>query len=376
MSEKGKRALVTGGAGLIGSHVADLLLAQGWTVRVLDNLEPQTHRRGKPGWISGKAEFFEGDVRDRATIAAALEDIDVVFHQAAYGGYMPDIAKYVHVNSFGTALMLEVIREKSLPIRKIVVASSQAVYSEGAGICPQHDLVFPNVRPLEQLRTGDWSVHCPRCAAITTSTPTPEDAPVGGETVYGLTKVDQEKLVLLWGKQMGIPTVALRYSCTYGPRQSIFNPYTGVIAIFCTRLLNKLPPVLYEDGEQTRDFSFVEDIARANLLAAESDALDGLPVNVGSGRGVPIREIAEQIAGALDIHIAPEAKGEFRPGEMRHLTSDTSRIRAAGYEPQVDLATGISRYLDWIRQQTDVRDYFSEAETILKSKGIVHRVEK
>ena len=376
MSEKGKRALVTGGAGLIGSHVADLLLAQGWTVRVLDNLEPQTHRRGKPGWISGKAEFFAGDVRDRATIAAALEDIDVVFHQAAYGGYMPDIAKYVHVNSFGTALMLEVIREKSLPIRKIVVASSQAVYSEGAGICPQHGLVFPNVRPLEQLRTGDWSVHCPRCAAITTSTPTPEDAPVGGETVYGLTKVDQEKLVLLWGKQMGIPTVALRYSCTYGPRQSIFNPYTGVIAIFCTRLLNKLPPVLYEDGEQTRDFSFVEDIARANLLAAESDALDGLPVNVGSGRGVPIREIAEQIAGALDIHIAPEAKGEFRPGEMRHLTSDTSRIRAAGYEPQVDLATGISRYLDWIRQQTDVRDYFSEAEKILKSKGIVHRVEK
>ena len=376
MSEKGKRALVTGGAGLIGSHVADLLLAQGWTVRVLDNLEPQTHRRGKPRWISGKAEFFEGDVRDRATIAAALEDIDVVFHQAAYGGYMPDIAKYVHVNSFGTALMLEVIREKSLPIRKIVVASSQAVYSEGAGICPQHDLVFPNVRPLEQLRTGDWSVHCPRCDAITTSTPTPEDAPVGGETVYGLTKVDQEKLVLLWGKQMGIPTVALRYSCTYGPRQSIFNPYTGVIAIFCTRLLNKLPPVLYEDGEQTRDFSFVEDIARANLLAAESDALDGLPVNVGSGRGVPIREIAEQIAGALDIHIAPEAKGEFRPGEMRHLTSDTSRIRAAGYEPQVDLATGIGRYLDWIRQQTDVRDYFSEAETILKSKGIVHRVEK
>lgn len=376
MSEKGKRALVTGGAGLIGSHVADLLLAQGWTVRVLDNLEPQTHRRGKPRWISGKAEFLEGDMRDRASITRALEDIDVVFHQAAYGGYMPDIAKYVHVNSFGTALMLEVIREKSLPIRKIVVASSQAVYSEGAGICPQHGLVFPNVRPLEQLRTGDWSVHCPRCDAITTSMPTPEDAPVGGETVYGLTKVDQEKLVLLWGKQMGIPTVALRYSCTYGPRQSIFNPYTGVIAIFCTRLLNKLAPVLYEDGEQTRDFSFVEDIARANLLAAESDALDGLPVNVGSGRGVPIREIAEQIAGALDIHIAPEAKGEFRPGEMRHLTSDTSRIRAAGYEPQVDLATGISRYLDWIRQQTDVRDYFSEAETILKSKGIVHRVRK
>jgi dTDP-L-rhamnose 4-epimerase len=375
MSTPRKRALVTGGAGLIGSHVADLLQSKGWSVRILDNLEPQTHRKGKPAWISADAEFVHGDVVDRETIAAALNDIDVVFHQAAYGGYMPEIAKYVQVNSFGTAQMLEIIRERNLPIKKIVVASSQAVYSEGAATCPEHGLVFPDVRPVEQLQRGDWSVHCPICGAVTTSAATPERAPVGGETVYGLTKVDQERLVLLWGKQIGIPTVALRYSCTYGPRQSIFNPYTGVIAIFCTRLLNDLPPVLYEDGEQTRDFSFVEDIARANLLAAESDKLDGLPVNVGSGEGVSIRRIADQISDALCIHIAPEVNGEFRPGEMRHLTSGTERIRAAGYAPQVDLATGIERYLDWIRQQTDVRDYFSEAASILRSKGIVHRVE-
>src|SRR5438094_9308867 len=374
MPKNEKRALVTGGAGLIGSHVTDLLVREGWKVRVLDNLEPQTHRRGKPAWINPKVEFTHGDIRDRETIAAALDKIDVVFHQAAYGGYMPEISKYVHVNSLGTAQMLELIREKNLPIKKIVVASSQAVYSEGAGICPKHQLVFPNVRPVEQLRKGDWKVHCPICDAITKSAPTPENAPVGAETVYGLTKVDQEKLVLLWGKQVGTPAVALRYSCTYGPRQSIFNPYTGVIAIFCTRLLNDLPPVLYEDGEQTRDFSFVEDIARANLLAAESDKLDGLAVNVGSGRGVSIREVAEQISDALGIHIAPEVNGEFRPGEMRHLTSDTERIRAAGYAPQVDLATGIGCYLDWIRQQADVRDYFTEAANILRSKGIVHRV--
>ena len=201
--------------------------------------------------------------------------------------------------------------------------------------------------------------------------PTPEEAPVGGETVYGLTKVDQEKLVLLWGKQVGIPTVALRYSCTYGPRQSVFNPYTGVIAIFCTRLLNGLPPVLFEDGEQTRDFSFVEDIARANLLAATTDALDGLPVNVGSGRGVPVREVAEQIHAALRERIV---FGEFRPGEMRHLTSGTARIQAAGYAPQTDLATGIGRYLDWIRTQADVKDYFSAAADLLRKKGIVHQV--
>jgi dTDP-L-rhamnose 4-epimerase len=375
MAKNEKRALVTGGAGLIGSHITDRLVREGWKVRVLDNLEPQTHRRGKPAWINPKVEFTHGDIRDRETIAAALDKIDVVFHQAAYGGYMPEISKYVHVNSLGTAQMLEVIREKNLPVQKIVVASSQAVYSEGAGICPKHELVFPEVRPVEQLRKADWEVHCPICGAIIKSAPTPENAPVGGETVYGLTKVDQEKLVLLWGKQVGIPTIALRYSCTYGPRQSIFNPYTGVIAIFCTRLLNNLPPVLYEDGEQTRDFSFVEDIACANLLAAETDQLDGMAVNVGSQKGVSIRKVAEIVSSALKIDIEPEARGEFRPGEMRHLTSDGTKIRSAGYKPQVDLEDGIHRYIDWIRSQSDIRDYFSEAEQILKSKGIVHRVE-
>src|SRR5256714_6932537 len=370
-----KRALVSGGAGLIGSHVADLLAREGWRVRILDNLEPNTHKRGKPAWINRDAEFVQGDLRDRGTIENALRDINVIFHQAAYGGYMPEMAKYVHVNSLGTAQMLELIREKNLPIKKVIVASSQAVYNEGAGECPKHGLVFPRVRAVEQLQRGDWSVRCPICNEPTTSVPTPEEAPVGGETVYGLTKVDQEKLVLLWGKQVGIPAVALRYSCTYGPRQSIYNPYTGVIAIFCTRLLNNLSPVLYEDGEQTRDFSFVEDIARANLLAAPTDALDGSAVNVGSAEGTPIREVAETLSRLLKIDIEPEARSEFRPGEMRHLTSDTTKIRAAGYKPQVGLEEGIQRYIDWIKTQSDIRDYFSEAEQILKSKGIVHRVE-
>lgn len=369
-----RRALVTGGAGLIGSHIADLLLSEGWKVRILDNLEPQTHRKGKPAWIPSDAEFVEGDIRERAITTAALQDIDVVFHDAAYGGYMPEIGKYVAVNSFGTAQMLEVIRDENLPVKKIVVASSQAVYSEGAARCPKHGLVFPSVRPIEQLSAGDFSVHCPQCGAETTQAPTPEHAPIGGETVYAITKVDQERLVLTWGRQTGVPTVALRYSCTYGPRQSIFNPYTGVIAIFCTRILNGMPPILYEDGEQTRDFSYVEDIARANLLAATTDALDGLPVNVGSGQATTIRRVAQLISEALGLHVVPEAHGEFRPGEMRHLTSDISRISAAGFAPQVDLETGIRRYLDWIREQGGVRDYFAEAEKILRAKGIVHQV--
>jgi len=369
-----KRALVTGGAGLIGSHIVDLLLANGYSVRILDNLEPNTHKFGKPAWINPAAEFRQGNVQDYDTMKSALEDIDIVFHEAAYGGYMPEMAKYVLVNSFGTAQMLEIIRDHSLPIKKVIVASSQAVYSEGAAHCPTHGHVVPTIRPVEQLRAGDFAVYCPICNAITTSIPTPESTPGGGETVYALTKVDQERLVLLWGKQTGIPTVALRYSCTYGPRQSLFNPYTGVIAIFCTRLLNNQPPVMYEDGGQTRDLCFVEDIARANLLVAETDKLDGLPVNAGSGRATSVRDLAGIIATQLGISIAPLARGEFRPGEIRSLISDISRIRTIGYEPQITIEQGIARYIDWIKTQGAVEDYFAKAEAGLRAKGIVQSI--
>jgi dTDP-L-rhamnose 4-epimerase len=369
-----QRALVTGGAGLIGSHLVHLLLREGWAVRILDNLEPQTHRHGKPAWVPAAAEFAQADIRDRAATAAALDGCQVVFHQAAYGGYMPEISKYVAVNSFGTAQLLEIIRDDCLPVQKVIVASSQAVYREGAARCPAHGLVFPETRPVAQLRRGDFSVHCPVCDAVTVAAPTPEAAPIGGETVYAITKADQERLVLSWGRQTGIPTVALRYSCTYGPRQSIFNPYTGVIAIFVTRLLNGQPPILYEDGQQTRDFCYVEDVARANLLAAQSDALDGLPVNIGSGQATPIRAIAELLADALDVPLAPEARGEFRPGEMRQITADLTRAAAIGYAPQVDLATGLRRYLDWIAAQGHVRDYFAAAEPLLRAKRIVQPV--
>jgi dTDP-L-rhamnose 4-epimerase len=370
------RALVTGGAGLIGSHIVDALIGDGWRVRILDNLEPQTHRSGKPAWVNATADFRHGDIRDAGTVRAALDGIDVVFHEAAYGGYMPEMGKYFHVNSFGTAQMLEIIRDERLPVKKVLVASSQAVYSEGAARCPEHDLVFPAVRPVEQMRRGDYQVHCPQCGQSTTPTPTPESTPMGGETVYAITKVDQERTVLAWGCQTGISTVALRYSCTYGPRQSVFNPYTGVIAIFATRLLSGQPPVLYEDGQQTRDMCFVDDIARANLLAATSDALDGRAVNVGSGRATTVREIARLVADGLGISIDPVIPGEFRPGEMRHLISDISRARSIGFEPTVDIATGIARYLDWIRLQGDIQDYFAEAERNLKAKRVVQSVDE
>ena len=370
----GRRALVTGGAGLIGSHIVDRLLAEGWSVRILDNLEPQSHRNGKPGWVPPNAEFLLGDIRDPVAVRQALENIDVVFHEAAYGGYMPEIAKYVDVNSLGTARLLETIRDERLPIKKVVVASSQAVYTEGAGWCAIHGLVFPHARPVDQMAAGDFSVRCPRCDRETISKPTPESAPLGGETVYALTKVDQERLTLNWGRQTGVPTVALRYSCTYGPRQSIFNPYTGVIAIFATRLLNNLPPVLFEDGAQSRDFVFVEDVAAANLLAATSDTLDGQAVNIGSGRATSIERLTALLADALEVTIAPVRRGEFRPGEMRHLVSDIRLARSAGFEPATELCEGIGRYLDWIRTQGTVREYFGAAEGVLRQQRILHQV--
>jgi dTDP-L-rhamnose 4-epimerase len=373
------RALVTGGAGLIGSHIVDLLLREGWRVRVLDVLEPQTHREGRPPWAYTDAEFVHGSILDKEAVRAALQGVDVVFHEAAYGGYMPEIAKYVAVNALGTAQLLELIHDENVPIKKLLVASSQVVYSEGAVLCPTHGRQFPPTRRLAQLARGDWSVHCPAvsstggvCDGPTTPTAMPEEAPIGGaDFPYVITKVDQERLVLGWGQRTGIPTVALRYSCTYGPRQSIFNPYTGVIAIFATRLLAGQQPVLYEDGLQTRDFCFVEDIARANLLAATSDALDGLPVNVGSGAATTVRDVARMVGEGLGIPVEPVARGEFRPGEIRHLTSDVSRAARIGYAPTVDIAEGIARYVDWIRQQGDVRDYFAQAEEVLRARGIV-----
>ena len=366
-------ALVTGGAGLIGSHIADAALAAGWDVRILDNLQRQTHRDGKPPWMPAAAEFIHGDVRHRRVWERALDGVDVVFHQAAYGGYMPEIAKFIASNGVGTALMLETIRDRDLPVRKVIVASSQAVYNEGAYSCPDHGHFYGDTRPIAQLARGDFDLHCPICGAAATPVPTDENAPTGGENVYAISKMIQERLVISWGRATGIPVVALRYSCTYGPRQSLFNPYTGVIAIFCTRLANDLPPIVYEDGRQSRDLIFVEDVARANLLAADDSRADGQVFNVGTGQAVAIGDLARLLARRLDKPIAPQLPGEFRPGEMRALITDASRLAALGFAPQVTLETGIDRYLDWVRAQGPIAEYFARAERMLRRRRIVKR---
>lgn len=366
-------ALVTGGAGLIGSHIVDEARAKGWDVRVLDSLERQTHRNGKPDWVPSGVDFVQGDVRNRRDWERALDGIDIVFHEAAYGGYMPEIAKFMHVNSYGTALMLETIRNKDLPVQKAVVASSQAVYNEGAYACREHGHFYGETRPISQLQIGDYAMHCPVCGRESTPVPTDEGAPMGGENVYAISKADQERLVISFGRASGLPVVALRYSCTYGPRQSLFNPYTGVIAIFCTRLLNDLAPVIYEDGRQSRDLIFVEDIARANLLVATDDRANGKIMNVGTGNAAAIGDLARLLAEKLGKEIEPHLPGEFRPGEMRALISDIGRIQELGFAPSIDLPSGIDRYLGWIGEQGDIGEYFSAAERRLRARQVVKK---
>ena len=366
-------ALVTGGAGLIGSHIVDQALAAGWRVRVLDNLQRQTHRDGKPGWVPAAVDFVQGDVRNRRDWERALEGVDIVFHEAAYGGYMPEIAKFIDANGVGTALMLETIRDRSLPVRKVVVASSQAVYNEGAYRCPEHGRFYGTTRPIVQLERGEYDLRCPRCGTVSTPVPTDEEAPTGGENVYAISKMIQERLVLSWGRATGTPVVALRYSCTYGPRQSLFNPYTGVIAIFCTRLVNGLQPVVYEDGRQSRDLIYVEDVARANLLVAGDDRADGGVFNVGTGKAAAIGDLARLLGERLGKPIPPSLPGEYRPGEMRALISDTGRIAALGFAPRTSLSDGIDRYLAWIGEQGDIADYFGAAERLLRRRRVVKR---
>lgn len=371
-----RTALVTGGAGLIGSHIVDRALAAGWDVRILDNLQRQTHRDGKPPWVPREAELVQGDVRNRKVWERALDGIDVVFHQAAYGGYMPEIAKFIDSNGVGTALLLETIRDRELPVRKLVVASSQAVYNEGAYRCPEHGHFYGRTRPIAQLERGDFAMHCPTCGAASAPAPTDEEAPTGGENVYAISKMVQERLAVSWGRATGIPVVALRYSCTYGPRQSLFNPYTGVIAIFCTRLANDLPPVVYEDGRQSRDLIYVEDVARANLLVANDPRADGQIFNVGTGEAAGIGDLARLLAAKLGKSIEPEIPGEFRPGEMRALISDASRIGKLGFAPRVALDEGIGRYLDWVRAQGPIAEYFGRAERMLRRRRVVKRAQR
>ncbi len=363
--------LVTGGAGLIGSHVVDLLLEQGREVRILDNLDAQTHPAGRPPWIPADAEFVEGDIRDRDLLAHALTGVDEIYHQAAFGGFTTEISSYYDANATGTSRIFEVIADEGLPVRKVVAASSQAIYGEGMYRCPEHGPVQPGMRSLERLRRRQWEPTCPHCGAELRPLPTPETGRWNGETPYAVSKLAEERTVIGMGNRLGIPTVALRYAVTFGPRQSVFNPYTGIVSIFSTLLLNDVPGIVYEDGLQTRDFVFVDDIARANVLAMNDERADGRVFNVGREEPVTVVELIEKLATAYDREPNYRLPGDFRPGDVRHFVHDAAEIRGLGWVAGTSLEAGLERAADWIRSQGSLLEYYSGALETLRARGVV-----
>jgi dTDP-L-rhamnose 4-epimerase len=350
-----RKILITGGAGFVGSHLADALLKQGHEVRVFDNLTPQVHTDGLPDYLAGEVHFIHGDLRDIDAVRDAVRDIDVIYHFGAavgVGQSMYEIAHYMGVNTQGTANLLQAVLDSEIKVQKLIVASSMSIYGEGKYLCVDCGEVAPNERTAAQLKLKHWEPTCPKCGRDLAPIPTDESKPLNVSSYYALSKKDQEEMCLLFGRTYGLPVVALRFFNIYGTRQALSNPYTGVAAIFASRLLNKRAPLVFEDGNQMRDFVSVYDIVQANLLAMEKSEADGMALNVASGEPVSVREVASNLAAALGTEIEPELTGKYRAGDIRHCFADISRIKKhLGYEPRIKFADGIRELVNWLRQQ-------------------------
>ncbi|HEX3773331.1 MAG TPA: NAD-dependent epimerase/dehydratase family protein [Polyangiaceae bacterium] len=365
--------LITGGAGFIGSHVADELLKQGYHVRALDNLSPQVHGPGatRPAYLDSRVELQVGDVRHPAAVARALDGVGAVIHLAAavgVGQSMYRMRSYIEVNGVGTATLLDQLAKRS--VRRLVVASSMSIYGEGryrAADGTEFDRVS---RSVSDLKAGIWD---PRGAdgAPLEPVPTPEDKSPLLNSVYALSKYDQERMCLMFGSAYGVPTVALRLFNTYGPRQSLSNPYTGVLAIFAARLLNGRPPVVFEDGRQRRDFVNVRDVARAFALALTSEAAVGHAMNIGSGASLTILDVARRLAQVLRLpQTSAEIAGQYRVGDIRHCFADTTLARELlGYEPSVSLEAGLGELGEWLRR-AKAEDSYDVARRELEIRGL------
>jgi dTDP-L-rhamnose 4-epimerase len=373
------KVLVTGGAGFIGSHTVDLLLAKGYEVRILDNLQPRVHPRGKPPWVPGEAEFIQGDVAKQADLAPALQGVDYVVHLAAYQDYLPDFSTFIRTNTESAALIFELIVQaqlagRPLPVRKIVFASSQSVCGEGLYRCGEHGLLTPSPRPVAQLARGDWAVHCPHCGEPLKNVPIPETVCSPG-TTYGISKYAVELLAERLGRRYEIPTVCLRYTYVQGARNSFYNAYSGVARIFTLRLLHGLPPVCFEDGMQLRDFINVRDAARATVLVMEDERANFGVFNVGGKRPVTIREFARIMLGEFGNGLEPLVPGEYRLGDTRHTISDVSRLEALGWQPAIAVEQNAREYVDWMRGQQTTDELLKEADRIMRQQGVVRRAQ-
>ncbi len=350
--------LITGGAGFVGSHLADALLAQGHDVRIFDSLSPQVHPQGRPDYLDSSLELVTGDMRDLDAVSRALRGVDTVVHLAAavgVGQSMYEISHYMGANTQGTANLLQAILDTKAEIRKLVVASSMSIYGEGQYLCRHCGEVAPRPRPLEQLKAKQWETLCPSCGRELTPLATTEAKPLQCTSIYALSKKDQEEMTLLFGRTYGIAVVALRYFNIYGTRQALSNPYTGVAAIFASRLLNRHAPMIFEDGRQMRDFVSVHDVVQANLLAMESSKADGMALNIGSGSPISIAEVAAQLSECLGESMPAEITGKYRVGDIRHCFADiTAARKVLGYQPRYRFSDGISELVAWLRSQTAV----------------------
>ncbi|MEW6238227.1 MAG: NAD-dependent epimerase/dehydratase family protein [Candidatus Omnitrophota bacterium] len=367
------KVLVTGGAGFIGSYIADELIRRGHTVRIFDSLDPQVHPNGeRPVYLNPKAEFVYGDVRDIGAFRQALADQEIVFHEAAavgMGQSMYKVKHYVDVNVGGTANLLDLLANEKHSVKKVIVAASQSSYGEGCCLCPRRGVIKADFRSEEQLKAGRWEYLSPEGEVMEPSA-TPESAPRDCQAIYALNKRDQEDMLLSIGQTYGIPAVALRYYNVYGPRQSLSNPYTGVLAIFMSRLANGKPPVIYEDGLQSRDFISVHDVVQGNMLAMENDKANGQAFNLGTGIPTSIKDIALMLAKTYGVSIEPEITGKYRKGDTRHCFADITKIKTMlGFEPKVSLQEGMRELVEWSRS-TDARDLFDQAAKELAEKGL------
>jgi dTDP-L-rhamnose 4-epimerase len=366
--------LVTGGAGFVGSHLVDALLAAGERVRVLDNLDPLAHPGGRPTHLDSEAELVVGDLRDERAVERALDGVDRVYHLGGVvgnGESMVNVRRAVDHNAGGTATLMEAAIARRDGIRRLVAASSMVVYGEGTYRCGEHGHVYPALRSPERLRRRDWEPRCPSCGGRVVPAPTPEDAPLRPTSVYGITKRDQEELVLVLGRAYGLETVALRYLNVYGPRQALGNPYTGVAAIFAARILNGRAPIVFEDGAQLRDLVHVSDVVRATRLAMDAPVAAGHAINVATGDRIAILELAGRIAAALGSDLTPELPGEHRAGDIRHCFADVSRARERlGFEARVRLDEGLPELARWVAGQV-VTERGGEALAELRARGLV-----
>jgi dTDP-L-rhamnose 4-epimerase len=369
-----KKILVTGGVGFIGSFLVDKLVEKGHDVRIFDNLEEQVHRGKIPDYLNKKAEFIRGDVLDYDALKEVIQDSEIIFHQAAMVGVgqsQYQVRRYVQTNTGGTANLLDILVNEEHEVEKLLIASSMSIYGEGSYECEDCGFVYPELRSEEQMKKEDWEVHCPFCNKILKPVPTKEDKILQSNSIYAITKKDQEEMCLNIGKTYSIPVVALRYFNVFGPRQSLSNPYTGVVAIFLSRIKNNNPPIIFEDGKQSRDFISVHDIVDANLLAMEKNSGNYESFNVGAGRQVTILEIANMLKELYNSSVEPEIVGKFRKGDVRHCFADISKIKEKlDFKPKVNFMEGMRELISW-SEDVEAKDKVEEATQELKEKGLL-----